>query len=88
MDKFGELSTTAYGNVLSRDCFVDFAIHPLWNRISRIAGPAYTVQLATGDNLMLHAAIYEAPKNSIIVIDGVDTNFAVAGGNVCASSRH
>jgi 4-hydroxy-4-methyl-2-oxoglutarate aldolase len=86
-NKFCELSTTAYGNVLSRNRFVDFTIHPLWDGVSRIAGPAYTVQLAAGDNLMLHAAIYEAPKNSIIVIDGVDTNYAVAGGNVCAIAK-
>jgi len=52
-----------------------------------IYGPAYTVQLASGDNLMLHAAIYEAPKGSIIVVDGVDDLAAVAGGNVCAVAK-
>eukprot|EP00481_Brizalina_sp_1-RS-2013_P002714 TRINITY_DN716_c0_g1_i1.p1 TRINITY_DN716_c0_g1~~TRINITY_DN716_c0_g1_i1.p1 ORF type:complete len:144 (+),score=38.86 TRINITY_DN716_c0_g1_i1:40-432(+) len=33
---------------------------------------------------MLHSAIYEAPEGSIIVVDGVDSEYAVAGGNVCA----
>ncbi len=53
----------------------------------RICGEAFTVQLAAGDNPMLHSAIYEAPKGSIIVVDGVDSEYAVAGGNVCAVAR-
>lgn len=84
---FGEFPTTDYGSVLGREHFVDFSIRPLWEGMKRISGPAYTVQLAPGDNLMLHAAIYEAPRGSIIVVDAVDTNYAVAGGNVCAVAR-
>jgi len=84
---YRELATTDYGNILGRECFLDFAIHALWEGMDRIAGPAFTVQLAPGDNLMLHAAIYEAPQNSILVIDGVDTRYAVAGGNVCAVAK-
>ncbi|MCW1890375.1 RraA family protein [Vibrio chagasii] len=44
------------------------------------------VQLAAGDNLMLHSLQYEAPKGSIIVVDGVDSEYA-AGGNVCAVAK-
>ena len=50
-------------------------------------GEAFTVQLTSGDNLMLHSAIYEAPEGSIIVVDGVDSEYAVAGGNVCAVAK-
>lgn len=81
---FSKLATTDYGNVLGRENFLDFSIRPLWQEMPRISGEAYTVQLASGDNLMLHSAIYEAPKGSILVIDGVDSKYAVAGGNVCA----
>lgn len=84
---FAELATTDYGNVLGREQFFDITISPLWKNIARVAGPAFTVQLASGDNLMLHSAIYNAPKGSILVVDGVDNNYAVAGGNVCAVAK-
>jgi len=84
---FSTLATTDYGNVLGRDQFIDISIRPLWQDMKRISGPAYTVQLASGDNLMLHSAIYEAPEGSIVVVDGVDSKYAVAGGNVCAVAK-
>ena len=84
---FSTLATTDYGNVLARDQFIDISIRPLWQGMKLISGPAYTVQLASGDNLMLHTAIYEAPEGSIVVVDGVDTKYAVAGGNVCAIAK-
>lgn len=84
---FSTLATTDYGNVLGRDQFIDISIRPLWQDMKLISGPAYTVQLASGDNLMLHSAIYEAPEGSIVIVDGVDTKYAVAGGNVCAVAK-
>jgi 4-hydroxy-4-methyl-2-oxoglutarate aldolase len=84
---FSTLATTDYGNVLGRDQFIDIAIYPLFQDMKPISGPAYTVQLASGDHLMLHCAIYEAPKGSIVVVDGVDSENAVAGGNVCAIAK-
>ena len=61
--------------------------NPLGSPIPRISGPAFTVKLAPSDNLMLHAAIYKAPSGSIIVVEAGDTDFAVAGGNVCAVAQ-
>ena len=84
---YSKLATTDYGNVLGPEHFIDFSIRPQWQGVPRIFGEAYTVQLASGDNLMLHAAIYEAPKGSIVVVDGVDSKYAVAGGNVCAVAK-
>lgn len=85
--KFHQLPTTAYAEALDRSGFMDHQIKALWEGMPRMAGPAYTVQLAPGDNLMLHAAIHEAPEGSVIVVDGVDSEFAVAGGNVCAVAQ-
>ncbi|MBD1390484.1 RraA family protein [Neiella sp. HB171785] len=85
--QFAELATTEYANVLDGRQFLEPSIRPLWSNMPRIAGPAYTVQLAPGDHLMLHAAIYQAPEGSIIVVDGVDCARAVAGGNVCAIAQ-
>ena len=66
---------------------MDLGINELWPQIPRIAGPAFTVQLHPNDNLMLHAAIYVAPAGSIVVVDAGNTDFAVAGGNVCAVAQ-
>jgi regulator of RNase E activity RraA len=53
----------------------------------RIAGPAYPVRCAPGDNLMLHAAIHRAPPGAVIVVAAGDAKYAVAGGNVCAVAQ-
>ena len=62
-------SPTDYAEALPRSQFMDFQIKPLWSPIPRISGFAFTVKLAPSDNLMLHAAIYQAPPGSIIVVD-------------------
>ncbi len=84
---YSELAVTDYGSVIGREHFIDMSISPLWQGMDRIAGPAFTVQAASGDNLMLHTALYEAPEGSIIVADGVDCQYALAGGNVCAIAQ-
>lgn len=43
-------------------------LRPLWTG-ARLAGPAYTVQGAAGDNLALHHAVVAAPAGSVIVAD-------------------
>jgi regulator of RNase E activity RraA len=85
--KFSTLAPTDYAGPLKRESFMDFGIKELWQQIPRISGPAFTVKMAPGDNLMLHAAIYEAPVGSIIVADTGSLDFAVAGGNVCAIAQ-
>ncbi len=35
-----------------------------------VGAPAYTVQCAVGDNLAIHTAIVNAPKGSVLVVDG------------------
>jgi regulator of RNase E activity RraA len=84
---FLTLSPTTLADVLGREHVLDFGIHPLWPEMPRIAGPAFTVRCAPGDNLMLHAAIHRAPSGSIIVVESGDTRFALAGGNVCAVAQ-
>lgn len=52
-----------------------------------IAGPAFTVELKPGDNLMLHAAIALAKPGDVLVVDGKgNTSCALIGGlmvNTC-----
>ncbi|OQR93922.1 Demethylmenaquinone methyltransferase [Thraustotheca clavata] len=63
-----------------------YNIRPLWDA-PRIAGPAFTVHLSPGDNLMLHAAMYEAPPGSVVVVQSGDMNFAAIGGNVARIAK-
>ena len=83
---FQQISPTTLGDVLGRDQVMDVGIRPLWAS-PRIAGPAFTVRCAPGDNLMLHAAIYRAAPGTIIVVEAGDVDYAVAGGNVCAVAQ-
>ncbi|MDT2007461.1 RraA family protein [Rhodococcus opacus] len=45
---------------------LDPAIRPAWTG-ARVAGPAYTVQGAGGDNLALHNAVAAAPAGHVLV---------------------
>ena len=83
---FRALSPCALADASTRDRVMDCGIRPLWMGMPRVAGPAYPVRCPPGDNLMLHAAIYRAPRGSVIVVQS-DLDYAVAGGNVCAVAQ-
>ena len=85
--EFQQLSPTTLADVLGREQVMDIGIRPLWAGMPRVAGPAYPVRCAPGDNLMLHAAIHRAPAGSVIVVEAGDVDYAVAGGNVCAVAQ-
>jgi len=84
---FAKLSPPTLADALSRDRVMDIGIRPLWLPMSRVAGPAYPVRCAPGDNLRLHAAIYRAASGSVVVVEGGDVDYAVCGGNVCAVAQ-
>jgi len=84
---FLDISPTTLADVLGSEQVMDIGIRPLWPSMPRVAGPAYTVRCAPGDNLMLHAAIYRAEPGSVIVVESGDVNYALAGGNVCGVAR-
>src|SRR4029453_19317822 len=85
--EFATLSPTSIADALTRDRVMDIGIRPLWPGMPRVAGPAYTVRCAPGDNLMVHAAIYRAAPGDVIVVEAGDVDYAVAGGNVCAVAQ-
>jgi 4-hydroxy-4-methyl-2-oxoglutarate aldolase len=86
-DDFGKFASTTWADVLERKQVMDYGIRPLWDGMPRIAGPAYPVACAPADNLMLHAAIYRAPRGAVVVCQAGDLDYAVAGGNVCATAQ-
>ena len=81
---FKDVPPTTLADILGRQQVMDIGIRPLWTGAPRVAGPAFTVRCAPGDNLMLHAAIYRAEPGSVIVVESGDLDYALAGGNVCA----
>jgi 4-hydroxy-4-methyl-2-oxoglutarate aldolase len=81
---FQDISPTILADILGRGQVMDISIRPLWSPMTRVAGPAFTVRCAPGDNLMLHAAIYRAEPGSVLVVEAADVDYALAGGNVCA----
>ncbi len=84
---FSEVPTTILADILGRSQAMTIGIRALWPPASRVAGPAFTVACAPGDNLMLHAAIYRAAPGSVLVVECGDVDYAVAGGNVCAVAQ-
>jgi 4-hydroxy-4-methyl-2-oxoglutarate aldolase len=84
---FAAVSPCTFAEVVTRDRVMDPGIRPLWQPMPRIAGPAYPVACPAGDNLMLHVALHRAPAGSVIVCAAGDSNWAMAGGNVCAYAQ-
>lgn len=63
----GHATATLY-EASKLDIALDPGIKPAWPG-ARIAGPAYTVQGAGGDNLALHNAVAQAPAGHVLVAD-------------------
>jgi 4-hydroxy-4-methyl-2-oxoglutarate aldolase len=63
----GHSAATLYeASVAGQAC--DPAIRAVWPG-ARVAGPAFTVLGAGGDNLALHRAVATAPEGSVLVVD-------------------
>jgi len=58
------------------------------NPSMQVAGPAFTVEVRPGDNLMIHAALMLARPGDVIVVDGKgDLSCALTGGLMAAHAR-
>ncbi|MEU6854320.1 RraA family protein [Actinacidiphila alni] len=86
-DGFADIPPTTLADLLGREQVMDIGIRPLWSGMPRVAGPAFTVRCAPGDNLMLHAAIHRAGPGAVVVVQSGDLDHALAGGNVCAVAQ-
>jgi len=79
IEQLKSIPTTAISDVLKGMNNLDPAIKPLKDTY-QIAGEAYTVKLAVGDNLHLLKALKEAKPGEILVVDVKgDTYRAIAG---------
>lgn len=49
-------------------CALDYAIRPVWSGAA-VAGPAYPLRCAPGDNLAIHIAVDAVPPGHVLVVD-------------------
>lgn len=89
----GHGAATLYEAAVATDPRRVFAVDPTLRAAwpgARVAGPAFTVQGAGGDNLALHHAVYAAPAGSVLVVDCNGAQFGHWGEilSVAAQAQH
>ena len=67
--KFQGIPTSNINDEMNRLYCMGAAISPL-NHVSSMAGPAFTVKLPIGDNLMFHRALDMAQPGDVLIVDG------------------
>jgi 4-hydroxy-4-methyl-2-oxoglutarate aldolase len=81
-----KFAASILADVAGRRGTVDGRIRALSNS-TRLCGPAFTIEIRPGDNLMIHAAMAMAKPGDILVVDGkADRNCALMGSimlNAC-----
>jgi regulator of RNase E activity RraA len=86
VNKAATFAASILADVAGRRGTLDGRIAPL-SPSMRMAGPAFTIEVRPGDNLMIHAAIVMARPGDVLVIDGkADRSCALMGSimvNAC-----
>jgi RraA family protein len=86
---FGDFETPAISDLMNRLYTMVQAIRPLTDPSLRILGPACTVKVYPGDNLMVHKSLDIAKPGDILVVDaGGSPMTAVLGDLVSTKARH
>lgn len=89
ISQFMEFDTPDISDLLNRLYAIKPEIHCLTGLHHKIAGPACTVKVFPGDNLMVHKALDVAKPGDIIVIDaGASPMNAVLGDLICTKAKH
>lgn len=77
--RFRALPVANIGDAMGRMNVVDGAVRPVW-RGAKMAGRAYTVDVAGGDNAGIHAALPYVGPGAVLVVNGHGvTNRALIG---------
>src|SRR6516225_6876447 len=89
MAALSEFPTPEISDLLNRMYALDPAIHCLTSLDHRLWGPACTVRVFPGDNLMVHKSLDVAKPGDVVVVDaGASPMNAVLGDLVCTKARH
>lgn len=90
MSKFQEYEVPDISDALNRLYALDAGITCQTSKLHRLCGPACTVHVFPGDNLMVHKALDIARPGEIVMIDahGARGMNAVLGDIVCTKAKH
>jgi regulator of RNase E activity RraA len=88
--RFQDYEVSEISDILNRLYALDAAINCQSNKRHRLCGPACTVHVFPGDNLMVHKALDVAKPNDIVVVDahGIRGMNAVLGDLICTKAKH
>src|SRR6266852_616293 len=86
---FGAFETPGISDLTNRLYALDPAIRNLTDERLRLVGPACTVKVYPGDNLMVHKALDVAQRGDVIVVDTSGSMATAALGDlVSTKARH
>ncbi|MCW3050054.1 MAG: 4-hydroxy-4-methyl-2-oxoglutarate aldolase [Solirubrobacterales bacterium] len=89
MEALGRFETPAISDLMNRLYAVHSDIRPVTDPGLRIVGPACTVKVYPGDNLMVHKSLDVARPGDILVVDtSASGTTAVLGDLVSTKARH
>jgi regulator of RNase E activity RraA len=86
---FADFDTPTISDLMNRLYTMNFAIRSLTAPDLRVLGPACTVKVFPGDNLMVHKSLDLAKPGDVIVVDASSSTMtAVLGDLVSTKARH
>lgn len=89
IDEFASFETPAISDLMNRLSTMHWEIHRLTAPGRRLLGPACTVKVFPGDNLMVHKSLDLARPGDVVVVDAAAaTTHAVLGDLVATKARH
>lgn len=87
--RFGGFDTPTISDLMNRLYTMCTDIRPVTGPGLRLLGPACTVKVYPGDNLMVHKSLDVACPGDVVVVDASSsTTFAVLGDLVATKGRH
>jgi regulator of RNase E activity RraA len=87
--KLGEFDTATISDLMNRLYTMVPAVRNMTDPSLRVRGPACTVKVYPGDNLMVHKSLDVAEAGDVVVVDTSASGLtAVLGDLVCTKARH
>ncbi len=85
----GEFDTPDISDLMNRLYTMASRIQLMTDPKGRLAGPACTVKVFPGDNLMVHESLDAARPGDVVVVDASNSTLtAVLGDLVCTKAKH
>ncbi len=89
VDGFAEFSSADVSDLMNRLYAVSSEIRPVTDPRLRLVGPALTVKVFPGDNLMVHKCLDLAEPGDVVLIDASASHSnAVLGDTISVKARH